>query len=134
MRETGGVTATVVIGAGQAGLAVSRELSLAGIEHVVLDRARVGQAWRDRWEIFTLVTPNWTLDLPGAPYRGTEPEGHVRRDEIVAYLEAYANKCAAPVREGVDVERLAAGTSSRFRLLTSAGEIAASTVVVCNGA
>ena len=128
------MTATVVIGAGQAGLAVSRELSLAGVAHVVLERARVGQAWRDRWESFTLVTPNWTLDLPGAPYTGSEPEGHVRREEIVAYLEAYANSCAAPVREGVDVERLAAGTSSRFRLLTSAGEIAAGTVVVCTGA
>ena len=65
------MTATVVIGAGQAGLAVSRELSLAGVEHVVLERARVGQAWRDRWDSFTLVTPNWTLDLPGAPYRGS---------------------------------------------------------------
>ena len=128
------MTATVVIGAGQAGLAVSRELSLAGVDHVVLERARVGQAWRDRWASFTLVTPNWTLDLPGAPYRGTDPEGHVHRDEIVAYLEAYAHGCAAPVREGVDVERLVAGTSSRFRLVTSAGEIAADTVVVCTGA
>ena len=128
------MTATVVIGAGQAGLAVSRELSLAGVEHVVLERARVGQAWRDRWESFTLVTPNWTLSLPGSPYSGSELEGHVCRDEIVAYLEAYASGWDAPVREGVNVERLAAGTSSRFRLVTTAGEMTADTVVVCSGA
>ena len=94
----------VVIGAGQAGLAVSRELTLLGIEHLVLERARVGQTWRDRWDSFSLVTPNWTLNLPGAPYAGDEPEGFVVRDEIVRYLEHYASTAAVPVREGVNVE------------------------------
>ena len=75
-------------GSGQAGLAASHELGLAGVEHVVLERDRIAQAWRDRWDSFTLVTPNWTLDLPGSPYAGTDPEGHVPRDEIVDYLDA----------------------------------------------
>jgi cation diffusion facilitator CzcD-associated flavoprotein CzcO len=70
----------------------------------------VAQAWRDRWDSFTLVTPNWTLDLPGSPYPGDDPEGHVHRDQIVAYLEKYAaGSVGAPVREGViippDVQR-----------------------------
>ena len=68
---------TVVIGGGQAGLSVSHELLAAGAPHVVLERAAVAQAWRDRWDSFTLVTPNWTLDLPGGPYAGDDPEGHV---------------------------------------------------------
>ena len=57
----------VVVGAGQAGLAVSHELERHGVDHVVLERGRVGQRWRERWESFCLVTPNWTVRLPGAP-------------------------------------------------------------------
>jgi putative flavoprotein involved in K+ transport len=125
---------TVVVGGGQAGLAVSRELGQRGVEHVVLEQARVGQAWRDRWDSFTLVTPNWTMDLPGSPYRGEDPEGHVRREEIVRYLEDYSSTWRAPVREGVRVLTLTAGGSSRFELATSKGDIEAEVAVVCTGA
>jgi putative flavoprotein involved in K+ transport len=124
----------VVIGGGQAGLAVSRELGVRGIGHVVLERARVAQAWRDRWDSFTLVTPNWTMDLPGSPYGGDDPEGHVERDEIVAYLEAYATAWCPSVREGVRVDALTGGASRRFRLATSEGVLDADAVVVCTGA
>lgn len=124
----------VVIGAGQAGLAVSRELTEGSVEHDVLEAARVGQAWRDRWESFTLVTPNWTMDLPGSPFDGGDPDGHVPRDEIVAYLEQYAAGFAAPVREGVRVESLQALAQGGFRLMTSSGEMNARVVVVCTGA
>ena len=65
----------VVVGAGQAGLAVSYQLTALGIEHVVLERARVGQTWRGLWDSFCLVTPNWTMSLPGAPYAGGLPDG-----------------------------------------------------------
>jgi putative flavoprotein involved in K+ transport len=123
---------TIVIGAGQAGLAVSRELTEFGVEHVVLEQALVAQAWRDRWDSFTLVTPNWTLDLPGSPYSGDDPEGHVARDEIVSYLQSYA--ADAPIRSGVRVDALAAGPAGGFRMRTSDGEMDASTVVVCTGA
>ena len=125
---------TVVIGGGQSGLSVSRELLAAGIPHVVLERAAVAQAWRDRWDSFTLVTPNWTLDLPGSPYVGDDPEGHVHRDEIVAYLAAYAARHAGRVREGVRVDSLRPGGLRRFRLDTSDGTIDADSVVVCTGA
>ena len=122
----------VVIGAGQAGLAVSHGLRDLAVDHVVLERDRVAQSWRTRWDSFTLVTPNWTLDLPGAPYAGGDPEGHVGRDEIVAYLEAYA--AGAPVREGVDVRALRAGDRRRFALDTSEGRLDADVVAVCTGA
>ncbi|WP_427015365.1 NAD(P)-binding domain-containing protein [Pseudarthrobacter sp. P1] len=124
---------TVVIGAGQAGLAVSRELGVHGVEHVVLERSRVAQAWRDRWDSFALVTPNWTMDLPGIPYAGPAPEGHVSRDEIISYLENYRSTWDAPVREGVAVNSLRAASGSRFELATSIGRIAADNVVVCTG-
>ncbi len=123
----------VVIGAGQAGLSVSRELTALGVDHVVLERARVAQAWRERWDSFTLVTPNWTLDLPGSPYSGDDPEGHVHCDEIVAYLEEYAATFAVPVREGVHVQRLRPA-DGHFELVTSEGRLNAATVVVCTGA
>jgi cation diffusion facilitator CzcD-associated flavoprotein CzcO len=104
--EGSGVEQVVVIGAGQAGLAVSHELSELGVDHVVLERARVGQSWRDRWDSFCLVTPNWTMSLPGFPYAGDDPDGFVPRDGIVAYLERYASSLTAPVREGVGVQSL----------------------------
>lgn len=123
-----------VIGGGQAGLAVSHELSELGVSHIVLERSQVAQTWRSRWDSFTLVTPNWTLDLPGSPYEGDDPEGHVHRDDIVGYLEDYRARWEVPVHEGVAVSRLSAGTRRRFLLETSAGPVNADSVVVCSGA
>jgi putative flavoprotein involved in K+ transport len=123
-----------VVGGGQAGLAVSRELTLAGVEHVVLERDRIGQRWRDRWDSFCLVTPNWTLQLPGHHYRGADPDGYLPKDGIVAYLEGYAASFAAPVREGVEVVSLDAAPGGGFLLRTSAGELRAGSVVVATGA
>jgi cation diffusion facilitator CzcD-associated flavoprotein CzcO len=85
--HTAGVTEQlelVVFGAGQAGLAVSCELTHAGVDHVVLERARVGQTWRGRWDSFCLVTPNWTVQLPGHPYDRQEPNGFMHRDQVVS--------------------------------------------------
>ena len=124
----------VVIGAGQAGLAVSHELSGHGVDHVVLERRQVGQSWRDRWDSFRLVTPNWTMSLPGSCYAGEDPEGFVSRDEIVGYLERYAAGFGAPVYEGVGVDGLEPGSTSRFLLRTTAGDMQAHSVVVCSGA
>src|SRR5262245_31371637 len=87
----------VVIGAGQAGLATSCELTRAGVEHVVLERGRIAETWRGRWDSFCLVTPNWSVRLPGGVYDGDDPDGFMQRDEIVAYLERYASTSAAPL-------------------------------------
>ena len=124
----------VVIGAGQAGLATSHELTEAGVEHVVLERARIGETWRGRWDSFCLVTPNWSVRLPGRAYDGQDPDGYMRRDDIVAYLEAYAAGFRAPVREGVAVESLVPSTGGGFLLRTSEGEFRAERVVVATGA
>lgn len=126
--------AVVVVGGGQAGLSVSHELTRAGVEHVVLERGRVAQTWRGRWNSFCLVTPNWSLQLPDHAYSGADPDGFLARDEIVDYLESYAASFQAPVKEGVEVTALGPGTGSGFRLSTSAGEIEADTVVLTTGA
>jgi putative flavoprotein involved in K+ transport len=123
----------VVIGAGQAGLATSSELTRAGVEHVVLERGRIGEAWRGRWDSFCLVTPNWSVQLPGGEYDGDEPDGFMPRDEIVAYLERYAAGSAAPVRTGVEVTSLSPARDG-FAIETTAGEIAAHAVVAATGA
>src|ERR1700736_4543086 len=73
-------TKVLVIGAGQAGLAVSHELTAADVQHVVLERGRVGETWRGRWDSFCLVTPNWTIQLPGGGYAGDDPDGYLPPD------------------------------------------------------
>jgi putative flavoprotein involved in K+ transport len=125
--------AVAVIGGGQAGLSLSHELTELDVEHVVLERGRVGQTWRDRWDSFCLVTPNWTVQLPGYAYDGSDPDGFMPRDEIVVYLERYAAAFDAPVREGIDV-RLIEASDDGFDLSTSAGHLHADTVVVASGA
>ena len=120
-----------VVGAGQAGLAVSHELCARKVEHVVLERGRVAQTWRGRWDSFCLVTPNWSIRLPGRSYDGPDPDGFMARDELVTYFEGYAE--SAPVREGVEVCSLAK-RDGRFTLETSVGELDASAVVLATGA
>jgi putative flavoprotein involved in K+ transport len=123
-------TRAAVVGGGQAGLAASHGLAARGVEHVVLERGRVGQAWRARWDSFCLVTPNWTVQLPGGAYDGPDPDGFMPRDQIVAFLESYAT--GAPVREGVEVEAVERG-NGRFVLRTSEGDLAADLLVVATG-
>jgi putative flavoprotein involved in K+ transport len=122
-----------VVGGGQAGLAVSRELTGLGTEPVVLERGRVGQTWRDRWDSFCLVTPNWTTQLPGGAYDGPHPDAFMLRDDVVAYLEGYADTVGVPVREGVHVRSIDA-SDGEFALRTSAGDLRADAVVLATGA
>jgi putative flavoprotein involved in K+ transport len=125
---------TVIVGAGQAGLVMSHHLGQAGRDHVVLDRrSTLGGSWQDRWDEFRLVTPNWTVSLPGQPYDGPDPDGFMPREEIVERVARYASTTGAPVHLGVDVARLAVAGDSRFRLETSAGPIDADSVVVAAG-
>ena len=88
----------VVVGAGQAGLAIGRELARAGRRSVILEAARLrGAAWRERWDSLVLFTPRRYSGLPGLPFPG-EPDGYPTRDEVVAYLERYASTFELPVR------------------------------------
>lgn len=123
----------VIVGAGQAGLSLSHELSAAGVEHLVLERGRVGETWRGRWDSFCLVIPNWTVQLPGGRYRGDDPDGFMPKNEIVSHLVAYAESFQAPVREGVTVTSLAPSDNGAFLLSTSSGEIRARAVVLASG-
>ena len=123
----------IVIGGGQAGLATSRELGLAGIDHVVLERDRIGASWAGLWDNFRLNTPNWSVRLPGLPYGGPDPDAFASRAEMVAHLERYRAEMDAPVLEGVEVHTLEP-RGEGFELSTSDGPMSARSVVVCTGA
>jgi putative flavoprotein involved in K+ transport len=124
----------VIVGGGQAGLSTSHYLQQAGIAHMVFEKRRIADSWRlDRWDTFCLVTPNWQCRLPGHPYDGPDPKGFMLRDEIVAYLEAFAAKVRPPIREGVAVQRVSRHASGAFEVVTSLGICLADHVVVATG-
>ncbi len=124
----------VVIGAGQAGLSTSWFLSGHGIDHVVLDRGTVAGSWSQRrWDSFTLVTPNWTIRLPGAEYRGADPDGFMRRDDLAAYMAQWAESFHCPLQTGTEATGLGPGPNGRFRVDTGNGPLEARAVVVATG-
>ena len=124
----------VVVGAGQAGLASSHELSARGIEHVVLEAAAPGSSWLRWWDSFTLVGPNSTVRLPGASYVGDDPDGFMTRREITDHLQAYAARQVAEIRSHTPVRRLRPAKSGGYDLETDVGPLRARTVVVATGA
>lgn len=121
-----------VIGGGQAGLAASYWLKQHDLEHVVLERGHSGDAWRKRWDSFCLVSPNWTLNLPGFPYDGSDPDGFMPRDEIVDYVERYRDFVDPPMKSPVEVGA-ARPLDQGWRLSTSDGEWDAEQVIVAGG-
>jgi putative flavoprotein involved in K+ transport len=129
---------TVVIGAGHAGLAVSKLLTDAGHEHVVLDRGRVGERWRsERWDSLHLLTPSWMTRLPGWSYAGPDPDGYLSVGSFVGYLEAYAASFGAPVVGETVVHEVAGAPGGhptrRYRVVTSGGTWNARHVVIATG-
>ena len=103
-------TTTVVIGAGQAGLAMSRCLSERSIDHVVLERHEVANSWRtERWDSLRLLTPNWQCRLPGASYQGDDPDGFMTMPEVVDFMTGYADEIRAPVQTGTTVTSVRQG-------------------------
>ncbi|HEY8701188.1 MAG TPA: NAD(P)/FAD-dependent oxidoreductase [Arthrobacter sp.] len=125
---------TLVVGAGQAGLATSYWLSQAGVEHQLLERREtLGGAWQDRWDAFVLNTPNFSLALPGMPYSGPDPEAFMPRDGAVGYFRHYAQTIGAPVLTRTDVTRIAPGDGGGFTVETSRGNRQARNVVLATG-
>jgi putative flavoprotein involved in K+ transport len=127
---------TVVIGGGQAGLATSYHLSNAAIPRVVLERdLQPAYAWRhQRWDSFTLVTPNWQTRLPGAEYKGPDPDGFMLREDVIRYLENYISQFQLPVRYGVEVTRVRRNASKNGYIVeTNCGPLEAENVVVATG-
>jgi len=124
---------TVVIGAGHAGLAVSRLLTQARREHVVLDRGRVGERWRTaRWDSLRLLTPNWMNRLPGWKVAG-DPDAFLSSGQLVHELGQYAASFDAPVLTGTRVERLTGGPGGSYEVHTDHGAWRALSVVVATG-
>nr|WP_275941631.1 MSMEG_0569 family flavin-dependent oxidoreductase [Planosporangium mesophilum] len=124
----------VVVGGGQAGLAMSKCLTGRRVDHLVLERDRVGGEWRDRrWDSFCLVTPNWQCNLPGFPYPGDDPNGFMVRDEIARYVEDFARSFGPPVVTGVRATGLRRDRGGVFHLATTAGAVTADHVVVATG-
>jgi putative flavoprotein involved in K+ transport len=128
---------TIIVGAGHAGLAVSRLLSDAGRDHVVLDRGRVAERWRtERWDSLRLLTPNWMARLPCWHYTGPDPDGYLSSGELVRHLERYAASFHAPIVPDTTVLEISAARgpgSARFRVVTDSGTWDTRHVVVATG-
>lgn len=126
---------TAIVGGGQAGLATSYFLKQAGREHLVLEGAVApASVWRnERWDAFTLVSPNWSFGLPGGEYGGSDPDGYMSREEIVARFDAYAAPLLGNIECGVWVTSIAGDDNGGYRLETSTGPLAARNVVVATG-
>jgi putative flavoprotein involved in K+ transport len=124
---------TLVIGGGQAGLAMSYWLTRGNRPHVILERGRIAERWRsERWDSLAFQFPNRSIELPGFAFQGSPPEGFAGRDDIIAFIEEYARDIAAPVRTGTTVRRLRRELGN-FVAETGEGSILAANVVVATG-
>src|SRR5262245_54354868 len=114
---------TVIVGGGQAGLAMSYHLGRIGREHIVLERARVAERWRsERWDSLCFQAPSWNMRLPGFAHHLADPDGFAPRDEVVRYIEDYAAAARAPLRCGVAATALRRDQgSTRLIIETTAG-------------
>ena len=127
-------TTTVVIGAGQAGLAMSWWLARRSIDHVVLERGEVANSWRtERWDSLTLLTPNWQSRLPGYGYQGGDPDGFRTMPETIGFIEQYAQIISAPIRNHTRVTSVRS-RSEGYEVVTDRGDWHCETVVLATGA
>jgi putative flavoprotein involved in K+ transport len=126
-------TDTLIIGAGQAGLAASRYLSEHGHDHVVLERGRTAQRWRSgTWDSLRLLTPNWLNALPGQPYDGPDPDGFSSAAAVTEQLANYARSFDAPVEEHTRVDGLRK-RDQRFEVATDRSVWQATNVIIATG-
>jgi putative flavoprotein involved in K+ transport len=126
---------TVIVGGGQAGLATSYYLTQEGHEHLVLEQAaQAANVWRhERWDSFTLVTPNWTLKMPGAEHNGADRDGFLPRDEVVAYFERYIIRFRLPIQFDTRVLSVEPLDKGGYRVTTPESTYAAQHVVIATG-
>jgi len=126
-------TDVVIVGGGQAGLAMSRCLSDRRIEHVVLERGQVAERWKhERWDSLRLLTPNWMTRLPGFQYDGPDPDGFMTSSEVAAFFSRYARSFSAPVETHTSVEALHA-SGDAFLVSTTTGVWRTGSVVLATG-
>src|SRR6185312_16866139 len=126
---------TLVVGAGQAGVAMSEHLTRSGVSHLVLERGRIAERWRsERWDSLVANGPAWHDRFPGMEFSDTGPDGFPPKEEVADYFVAYAEKIAAPIRCGVAVEKVERHVGRPgFRVETSEGGIEANSVVAATG-
>ena len=126
---------TLVVGAGQAGVAMSEHLSRLGIAHLVLERSRIAEAWRTgRWDSLVANGPAWHDRFPGLEFAGLSPDGFAPKEQVADYFEAYARTFNAPIRTGVEVRKVDRNEGRPgFTVETSEGVIQANRVVVATG-
>ncbi|WP_339670515.1 NAD(P)/FAD-dependent oxidoreductase [Dasania marina] len=126
---------TLVIGAGQAGVAMSEHLSSLDVPHIVLERNRIAEQWRTaRWDSLVANGPAWHDRFPGMEFEGHKPDDFVPKEQVADYLEAYAKKFNAPIRTGVEVKKVTRNTGGPgFIIETSKGVIEANRVVAATG-
>ena len=123
-----------MIGAGHAGLAMSRCLAERSIDHVVLERGEIANSWKtERWDALRLLTPNWQSRLPGFGYTGGDPDGYRTMPEAIAFIEAYARAISAPVQSDTVVTSVRP-TDSGYAIATDRGEWRCPSVVLATGA
>jgi putative flavoprotein involved in K+ transport len=125
--------AVAVIGAGQAGLAIGYFLKRQGRRFVIVERGdEIASAWRERWDSLTLFTPRRYSALPGLPFPG-DPDGYPKRNEVIAYLERYAETFDLPTEFNSEVKKVELGDDGRFRVELDDRNITADQVVVATG-
>lgn len=126
---------TLVVGGGQAGVAMSEHLSNQGVPHLVLERNRIAEAWRTRrWDSLVANGPAWHDRFPGLEFDGLDPDAFAPKESVAAYFEAYAEKIQAPIRTGVEVKSVERNTDRPgFTIETSEGVIEANRVVAATG-
>jgi putative flavoprotein involved in K+ transport len=126
---------TLVVGGGQAGLAMSEHLSNCGVPHLVLERHRIAERWRsERWDSLVANGPAWHDRFPGMEFSDIDPDAFAPKERVADYFVAYAEKIAAPVRCGVEVKDVQRNAGGRgFRVETSGGAIEATYVVAATG-
>jgi putative flavoprotein involved in K+ transport len=133
-RSGPGTVTVVVIGAGHAGLAMSRNLTQRSIDHVVLERGEIANSWRcERWDSLRLLTPNWQCRLPGHVYRGSDPDGYMTVGEVIDFIATYARIIDAPIRTGTTVTSVRREPGG-YRVITDQGTWRCRAVVVASGA
>ncbi len=129
-----GSAAAIIIGAGHAGLAVSRCLSDRSIDHLILERGEVANSWKtERWDSLRLLTPNWQSRLPGFGYQGNDPDGFRTMAETISFIEDYANLISAPVQTHTTVQDVSFADPG-YKVKTDQGTWLCQTLVIASGA
>lgn len=132
--DAGGSVSAVIVGGGHSGLAMSKRLSDRGVDHVVLERGEVGSSWStQRWDSFTLLTPNWQTRLPDFRYGGADPDGFMTGPEVAELLRAYAGQVDAPLHAGTAVTSVSADGDG-YEVVSAHGRWRCRSVVLAGGA